>query len=540
MNKNNIKKLIVSVAFIVILVILFLYGKKFNDTRINKEITIVNNIIKEKYDKVVYSNKAMYAYSFIKTDDIYKYSVFDLHGNRLYSFKSSKELNIVTAMKKYFIVFDDGYHLYNQDNEKIIDAKVIEALNDYIVKVDDKIYNLDNEVLYEDVHTINSYNNNNLFNINNYYLIDKKGNLLLENTIIEKEVKTNNLTNYYIIKKDNKYYTFFININQIIGDSFDSYKINKNVYIKNKNGKYKIYKTGLRKKIKDTYISKKIRNKYYLEQDNIINNKYAFVTNKKTNKSGIINILTNDFIFIKKGNVSKVTRISKIYYKIKINNTYFIYDINNKKVIYKSNDDINNILIFDNGCISYCKDNNYYLVSKKGKIIINLDKQIVLKNKKIIGGRVLEDFYIYDYSNQEIESSKKIIINDDEYYFYNNTIASKDFDREYSSKEYLSYGEKNIILKNDSDILFYDLKNDEKYSYKLKNNEEIINDHPYKNVILVEGKNKTRIINFKGEIIGSIKNKKIVNYYESNRGNLVIITSKLINGKRYEGSYVAK
>lgn len=500
MNKNDIKKIIISIIFVVFLVILFLLIKNYNERKINKNISLVKKIISEKYDKVVYKNKSKYMYSYIKEDGMYTYYIFDLHGNKKYSFKSDKKLNIITVMKNYFITYDEEYHLYNKYNELIRSGKVIEGLNDYIIRVNNQLIDIDNEVLLDNVKKIKAFNNNKHFNINDYYLLDKKGNILLENIIIKEEIKTNNITDYYIVKKSNKYYTFFININKIIGDGFDSYSLGKNTYIKTNKDTYKIYKTGFRKKIKTNTVS---------------------------------------FNKFKKGKIDSYSKISKDYYKLRVKDKYYIYNNSNNKTIYTFNKNIKNIIIFEDNYISYKLDNTYYLINKNNKTVITSDRQIIIK-KDIIAGSINKNVSIYDLKNRKIIEAEKIIINDNIYYKYDNHIISNDFKNDYYSMDYITYNDLYIIYKKDNTINFYNLYNDKIYKYELNKSEEIVNDYPLKNVLLLESDNNIKIVNTKGEVIKVLKDRKIVDYYESNRENVVIITSKEIDGYLLEGSYLAK
>jgi hypothetical protein len=79
----------------------------------------VKNIISEKYEDVVYSDNG-YLYAYSKD----KYTVFDYNGNKLYSFKDLKS-NLISAYKKYYITYGNGYHLYNSDSEELLSGNNI-------------------------------------------------------------------------------------------------------------------------------------------------------------------------------------------------------------------------------------------------------------------------------------------------------------------------------------------------------------------------------------------------------------------------------
>ena len=132
--KEYIKKLIVSIIFVVLLIILFVVVNGINENR-NKD-----------------GSKYICTYNY--EDNLYEYDVFDLSGNKLYKIEDNKRINIEDVSKNYFITKDTKYHLYNSDYEEIIDGNMIAPVNNYLVKVDDTIINLDNEILFEDAYSV--------------------------------------------------------------------------------------------------------------------------------------------------------------------------------------------------------------------------------------------------------------------------------------------------------------------------------------------------------------------------------------------------
>ena len=530
MIKNNIKKTIISIILISFLVILFLSVNNFKKNNYSDKISIVKDIIKEKYDKVHYDKD--YIYTLKKKEDIYKYSCFDLNGNKLYSFESNKKINIIKVMKKYYITYDGEYHLFNIDNKEITKAKEIKSLNDYLIKVGTNIINIDNEILFKDVYSINSYNNDNNFNINNYYLIDKKGNIIYENTLVKEEIKTKQKTDYLIIEKDNNYYTLFVKLDKIIGDGFDSYTINKNVEIKINDEKYIVYNNGLRKKINN--IPDKLYKKYYVMSD-ILNSKYIFVMNKENNYFGIYNINSNKFIKIKKGSINNLKKVQKDYYLFKKNDKNYLYDLSNLKIIYTSNYDLKNIIIFENNYKSINDKDNYYLLDNNDNIIVESDKQIVLEHKKIKIGNVNKKFYLYNLNNQKMTLSSKVIINNKVYYSYTNTLISNNFKYKYTG-EYLTYYEDTIIVYKNKTLYFYNLKNNKEYEYEIGNG-KVVSDKPFRNTIIVKKDNNIIFLDLKANELNEIKNTNLVNYYYNYKyGKIIIITED----DNKEGSYIGE
>ena len=534
MSKNNIKKLIISIILISFLTILFLFVNNLKNNNYSDRISIVKNIIKEKYDDIKYIDN--YTYSKIEKENKIIYQIYDLNGNKLYSIKSDKELNIVSIKKRYYILFDEEYHLYNIDNEEITKAKKIEALNEYLVKVNNTIINLDNEVLFNDLHSLNSYDNDNHFNINNYYLVDKKGDIVYENVLVKEEIKTRNKTDYLIIEKEDKYYTFFVKIDKIIGDGFTSYKVKDNVEIENENDKYIIYKTGLRKKIENNIISNNVYNKYNIKSD-LINNKYAFVTNKTNGVSGIIDINTNKFTKIKKGDISNIKQIDSSYCVFTINNKNYLYNIENKKIEYSSINDLSEIVVFKNNYKTVKNKDSYILLDNNDLEVIKLDKQIIIDNKIKIG-KVNKEFYLY--KNKKSYLSKKIIINKKIFYSYLNNekiYITDDFKTKYKSKEYLSFYNDTIVKKEDNKICFYDLSSNKEYIYETIDNSKIINEEIFRDTLVIEENDNVLFVDLKGNVIKELKDTKIIDYYyNKNNGKIIIIT---VNDNM-KGSYVAE
>ena len=176
--------------------------------------------------------------------------------------------------------------------------------------------------------------------------------------------------------------------------------------------------------------------------------------------------------------------------------------------------------------------------------MLKLDKPIIIENKKIKKGKFLDDFYIYDLHTKKYYNAKKVIINKKIYYYYEKNkkiIVSKDFNKKYTSINYLTNDDCNIIKQSDNYIYFYNLKNNKKYKYELVDDEEIISDIPYRNILLVEGNKNIKIVDTKGNVVKIIKNKKILNYYYNDKnGKLIIITGRLDDDIYLKGSYVAE
>ena len=163
MHKNTIKKIILTIILLSVLILSLMFFFRISSEDYSDDVTIVKKIIKEKYDDVVYSEKSNYLYAYIQSDNSYEYIVFDYNGNKLYEFNSLNKLNIVSVSKKYFIVKDSKYHLYNNSFEEIISGDNIYSISDYLIYVDSNIINFKGEELFKNVNNIESYYKNKYF-----------------------------------------------------------------------------------------------------------------------------------------------------------------------------------------------------------------------------------------------------------------------------------------------------------------------------------------------------------------------------------------
>lgn len=444
MKKKFIKKIIVSIVFISFLVLLFTF---INLIKCNNDMSLVKNIIKNKYQEVKYDKVTRYLYAYNDNE----YEVFDNNGNKLYRIDGDVKLNIVSVTKNYYIILKNEYYIYNDMNELITSSKNAAALNNYLIKVDDKIINYKNEIIMENVKSIKSYNNNKIFCINNKIIINKKGKIILKNASIKDEVYYKN--KFYIIKKDKKYYTFLPNLEKIIGKGFNEYNVEKNIYIEDKDGKYKVLKSGIRKKVKDKDYPR------------------------------------NDYV------------------------------------------------LFSNGYKTIKASNKYTLMDKNNKIILELDKQIII-NSKIKKGNINKYFYIYDLKTKKYYDAKTIYLKNNKYYIYknNNAYLLDSNLKEIKESEFLDVYKNILVYKDNNRIVFKNLVNNKNKYIKL-NNMKILSETLYKNILIVKDNNDIKVINYKGNIIKTIKDSEFVEaYYDKEINKIIIITIK----DNYKGSYVCE
>ena len=534
MKKYLFKKSIIAIIFLTVLIFSFVVFGQINRNNHSDKVSIVKNIIREKYDEVYYSNDN-YIYTLNKNDN-YEYTVFDLNGNKLYAFYSNKELDIISVSNKYFITKDSKYHLYNSLYEELREGYNIHSVSDYLVYVDGDIIDTNNEVLFEDVLSINSYYNNEYLLVDNK-LIDKKGKVLLKGYKIVSEKQKNKEIDYFIIKKDNKYYCFFPLLNKIIGDGFDKYfEYENDVYVVSNNKFYKIVKMGLRKEI-DFKITEDLEKKYSIRLNNVVSINKVLVVNK--NYVGILDTQSKKYTKIVKGKSFTYNIIDDTYINIKVDNNNYIYDMKINKIIY-SNKNIDDIVMFNNGYKTIKRHDMYFLYDNNDTLLLNSEKQIILLNSEIRFGKINKNIILFN-KNKTYEG-EFVSINNKKYYKYKtskkNIIVSIDFKDKYESDKYLEYIDETIISLNNNNLIFHNLKTNENKIYNIEKY-KIINDQINKKEIILSNNKNIIILNKKGEVLKKIKNRKIEDvYYNKLEKNIIIIEKNILNNKK--GVYIAE
>ena len=532
MSKNSIRKLIFTLIFICLLVIFFLAARRMIRNNYSDRASLFKNIIKVKYEDVNYLDNSECIYAYNKGE----YIVFDLNGNKLYSFKTKKE--IVSITKKYYILKDNKYYIYDLSNNLIISGNNAYSISNYLVYVDSNVYNINNKkILFKNVKNVKSYYNNEYFYINNK-IVNNKGNILLSNYTVEEVIASNKKIDYFIVKKEDKYYCFFPLLEKIIGDGFDNYLIKNNkTYIISNNKLYLIYRTGLRKSL-IIKISNEIREKYIINYKNMVDTENIFAIRKKDDRIGLLDIKNSKFYDICDYDNFNINKIDNKNYKITFSNGNIIYNIKKHEILSR---DVNydSVLIFENNYKTISSNGKYILLDNYGNEIEKNDKQIILLNSKIIIGKVNNEFVLYD--NDFIEG-KLEIINNKNYYSYekngNKYLTSSDLKISYSSNKYIGVDNNIIVIEKDNELLFYDLKKDKEYSYKINDNNVNITKINRGCMVIYNNKNIS-IINTKGERIKKIKNSTVEKYfYDKKSGKIIIIVSKIENGIKSEGSYV--
>ena len=109
MSKQTIRKLIFTILFAIIVVVIFLFNYAYKKNKKTETVSMVKQIIDEKYDKVGYSLDNKYIYGMDIENGYYHYDIYDLNGNKHEDFDSTNELNIVALSEYYYITYDGGY-----------------------------------------------------------------------------------------------------------------------------------------------------------------------------------------------------------------------------------------------------------------------------------------------------------------------------------------------------------------------------------------------------------------------------------------------
>ena len=533
MSKRITKKIIIIIILVLLLIILFFVHNSYRRNVKPDSITIVKKIMKNKYDKIEYKNNN-YIFGYYKDNSLYKYDVYDLNGNKQYSFYREKIVNIKSVNKNYFIETSDEDYLYNDDDELMLESNLVNPINDYLIKVDNRIINYKNKELFNNVEKIDSYDNDFFFNIDDNYLIDKKGNIILTGYKVIEEIENNFIIKYFILKSDNKYYTFMPSLERIVGDSFDYYyKSNGKIFILDGDNEYRLYYTGLRKKLE---VNNKKLNEYKIEK--IISNKYAFVSKDKN--FGMFDRDDNKFYKISDSYID-VQYLSKNHYLIKTNDLNIIYNVKEKKYEYYGKINLDKMIMYKNGYKVLYEDGVYNLYNNKNILLKKADKQIVLIDSQIKFGKILKDVYVFN--NDNLIKAETFKMNSSNYALYTENskkiIIGLDNKNKFSSNNYLNYYKNTVVYDKGKNIVFYNMNDKEKNEYELDNYEII--SLPFKNIIVLKNNESLKVIDFDGKELKILKNIEIKDIiYNNNFGKIILITAEKDNNNLKESSYILK
>ena len=615
MTKKQKILFVIALIIIILMVYLILTNKKIDG------ITKVNKIFDEKYYDVKCINKKC-DYIIASNGDESKKSkkyIYSYSGKKISSYKetfnsNSKTSNEISEVSENYLIFKKvnknnnditGYYLTDlKNNKKYSTSNELKYLTDnlLLMKKQDgyEIITKDGKEKYSNVESAKTFNNDKivLINVNNTSVIlDNKGEKILEDYTVSKEIKNDDGDTLYLIIKDaknNLFYYFDIDKKEIIGDNFQNYsekddkgnliitKVKNNVlskFILDKNGNQKKYTEKNTQKYANDIKMLIDSSKYYV-YDNLIykeNQNNVFVDKKDDNSFGIYNVKDNKYKklydYSKENSKSNITEVSKNgIYQISCKkdncktNENLVYDLNNMKKVFDIKDNnlsILNYTSYENGykSVKYDDNNNskYVLYDNNNKKVIDSNKQIIVVDDEIsyTNDKTEDDVLLYSFKknktyNKENEEAKKINIS--EYTLYKYKTDNKICIMNNKGKKIectkdnvkLSYSDDLVYYLNDDKVVMINALNSKKNKYNLEKNEKL-NDIKgdlislYRNTLFVNNSanDYIKVVSNTGRVIKKINNAEIISVKQIDKTNVLIFTKNTIDNKDYFGLYLA-
>lgn len=606
---------IVALIIIVLMVYLILTNKKIDG------ITKVNKIFDEKYyDVKCISEKCGYiiASSGDESKTSKKY-IYNYNGKKISSYKenfnsNSKTSNEISEVSENYLIFKKvnrsnndttGYYLTDlKNNKKYSTSNELKYLTDNLLLMKKQegyeIITKDGKEKYSNIDSAKTFNNDKivLINANNTSVIlDNKGEKILEDYTVSKEIKNNDGDTLYLVIKDvknNLFYYFDIDKKEIIGDNFQNYsekddkgnliitKVKNNVlskFILDKNGNQKKYKEKNTKKYANDIKMLIDSSKYYVYDNSVYkeNQNNVFVNKKDDNTFGIYNVKDNKYKklydYSKENSNSNITEVNKNgIYQISCKkdncktNENLVYDLNNMKKVFDIKDNnlsILNYTLYENGYknVKYNDNNNlkYILYDNNNKKVIDSSKQIIVVDDEIsyTNDKTEDDILLYSFKknktyNKENEEAKKINISEYTLYKYKTDDKTCILNNEGKKIECtkndikLSYSDDLVYYLNDDKIVMINAQNSKKNKYNLEKNEKI-NDIKgdliplYRNTLFVNNSTNDyiKVVSNTGRVIKKINNAEIISVKQIDKTNVLIFTKNTIDNKDYFGLYLA-
>lgn len=615
MTKKQKILFVIALIIIILMVYLILTNKKIDG------ITKVNKIFDEKYyDVKCISEKCDYiiASSGDESKTSKKY-IYNYNGKKISSYKetfnsNSKTSNEISEVSENYLIFKKvnrsnnditGYYLTDlKDNKKYSTSNELKYLTDNLLLMKKQggyeIITKDGKEKYSNIDSAKTFNNDKivLINVNNTSVIlDNKGEKILEDYTVSKEVKNNDGDTLYLVIKDvknNLFYYFDVDKKEIIGDNFQNFseKDNKGnlIITKVKNNvlsKYILDKNGNQKKYTEKNTQKYVNDikmlidssKYYVYDNSVYkeNQNNVFVNKKDDNTFGIYNVKDNKYKklydYSKENSKSNITEVNKNgIYQISCKkdncktNENLVYDLNNMKKVFDIKDDnlsILNYTLYVNGykSVKYDDNNNskYILYDNNNKKVIDSNKQIIVVDDEILytNDKTEDDVLLYSFKknktyNKENEEAKIVSISNYTLYKYKTDdktciLNSKGKKIECTKDDIkLSYSDDLVYYLSDNKIVMINAQNSKKNKYNLENNEKI-NDIKgdliplYRNTLFVNNSanDYIKIVSNTGRVIKKINNTEIVSVKQIDKTNVLIFTKNTIDNKDYFGLYLA-
>lgn len=615
MTKKQKILFVIALIVIVLMVYLILTNKKIDG------ITKVNKIFDEKYyDVKCISEKcdSIIASSGDESKTSKKY-IYNYNGKKISSYKenfnsNSKTSNVISEVSENYLIFKKvnrsnnditGYYLTDlKNNKKYSTSNELKYLTDNLLLMKKQegyeIITKDGKEKYSNIDSAKTFNNDKivLINVNNTSVIlDNKGEKILEDYTVSKEVKNNEGNTLYLVIKDvknNLFYYFDIDKKEIIGDNFQNFsekddkgnliitKVKNNVlskFILDKNGNQKKYTEKNTQKYANDIKMLIDSSKYYVYDNSVYkeNQNNVFVNKKDDNTFGIYNIKDNKYKklydYSKENPKSNITEVNKNgIYQISCKkdncktNENLVYDLNNMKKVFDIKDNnlsILNYTSYENGYknVKYNDNNNskYILYNNDNKKVIDSSKQIIVIDDEIsyTNDKIEDDVLLYLFKknktyNKENEEAKRINISEYTLYKYktdNKTciINNKGKKIECTKDDIkLSYSDDLVYYLNNDKIVMINAQNSKKNKYNLGKNEKI-NDIKgdliplYRNTLFVNNSanDYIKVVSNTGRVIKKINNAEVVSVKQIDKTNVLIFTKNTIDNKDYFGLYLA-
>lgn len=615
MTKKQKILFVIALIIIILMVYLILTNKKIDG------ITKVNKIFDEKYYDVKCINKKC-DYIIASNGDESKKSkkyIYSYSGKKISSYKetfnsNSKTSNEISEVSENYLIFKKvnknnnditGYYLTDlKNNKKYSTSNELKYLTDnlLLMKKQDgyEIITKDGKEKYSNVESAKTFNNDKivLINVNNTSVIlDNKGEKILEDYTVSKEIKNDDGDTLYLIIKDaknNLFYYFDIDKKEIIGDNFQNYsekdnkgnliitKVKNNIlskYILDKNGNQKKYDEKNTQKYANDIKMLIDSSKYYVYDNSIYkeNQNNVFVDKKDDNSFGIYNVKDNKYKklydYSKENSKSNITEVSKNgIYQISCKkdncktNENLAYDLNNMKKVFDIKDNnlsILNYTSYENGykSVKYDDNNNskYVLYDNNNKKVIDSNKQIIVVDDEIsyTNDKTEDDVLLYSFKknktyNKENEEASIIDISNYTLYKYKTDdkiciLNNKGKKIECTKDDIkLSYSDDLVYYLNDDKVVMINALNSKKNKYNLEKNEKL-NDIKgdliplYRNTLFVNNSanDYIKVVSNTGRVIKKINNAEIISVKQIDKTNVLIFTKNTIDNKDYFGLYLA-
>lgn len=615
MTKKQKILFVIALIIIILMVYLILTNKKIDG------ITKVNKIFDEKYyDVKCISEKCDYiiASSGDESKTSKKY-IYNYNGKKISSYKetfnsNSKTSNEISEVSENYLIFKKvnksnnditGYYLTDlKNNKKYSTSNELKYLTDNLLLMKKQggyeIITKDGKEKYSNIDSAKTFNNDKivLINVNNTSVIlDNKGEKILEDYTVSKEVKNNDGDTLYLVIKDvknNLFYYFDVDKKEITGDNFQNFsekdnkgnliitKVKNNVlskYILDKNGNQKKYTEKNTQKYANDIKMLIDSSKYYVYDNSVYkeNQNNVFVNKKDDNTFGIYNVKDNKYKklydYSKENSKSNITEVNKNgIYQISCKkdncktNENLVYDLNNMKKVFDIKDDnlsILNYTLYVNGykSVKYDDNNNskYVLYDNNNKKVIDSNKQIIVVDDEIsyTNDKTEDDVLLYSFKknktyNKENEEAKIVSISNYTLYKYKTDdktciLNSKGKKIECTKDDIkLSYSDDLVYYLSNNKVVMINAQNSKKNKYNLENNEKI-NDIKgdliplYRNTLFVNNSanDYIKIVSNTGRVIKKINNTEIVSVKQIDKTNVLIFTKNTIDNKDYFGLYLA-